>query len=361
MITSLLTQGPQEPQRWKHWQLPEQASTFADNHDTLYTFVEWINYIFFFGIMFVLFYAVIKYRRKTPDQPPASVIAHHTAMEVTWTVIPLIVVMVIFAWGWKGYADMALAPADSIQYEVKAGGWKWSFKHPGSTEFFGKEFWVPVNKPCQLTMSSTDVLHSFFIPAFRVKRDVLPGRYQTVWFQATRITWKENVENEKQEGFHIFCAEFCGEGHSKMLGTVHVVSQKQWDEWMKPGVEVPWDPFLIADSEDSTYDEDREFNGNIVYGQSCMTCHTLDGTRSTGPSFKGLWTRNIKRLGLEGKTLAELEVGMAAYITESVRDPNAYIAETFDSPSMMAPFPPTYLNDDRVNDMVGFLKSEKLK
>ena len=90
--------------------------------------------------------------------------------------------MVIFAWGWKGASDMTVAPADSLQFEVKAERWTWLFKHPGETAFVPKDFWVPIGKPCQLTMSSSDVLHSFYIPAFRVKRDVLPGRYQTVWF-----------------------------------------------------------------------------------------------------------------------------------------------------------------------------------
>lgn len=116
MITSLL---PQDPQKWKHWALPEQASTFADDHDTLYLFVEWINYIFFFGIMFVLFYSVVKYRRKSEAQEPASKVTHNTPLEVTWTVVPLILVMIIFALGWKGYADMTVAPANSIQSTLR--------------------------------------------------------------------------------------------------------------------------------------------------------------------------------------------------------------------------------------------------
>jgi cytochrome c oxidase subunit II len=348
MITSLLPQDPQPPQRW---QLPVQASTFAEDHDNLYTFVEWVNYIFFFGIVFVLFYAVIKYRRKTPDQPPASTITHHTAIEVTWTVIPLIIVMVIFAWGWVGYADMALAPADSLQYEVKAKRWSWSFKHPGTTNFVVQELWVPVDTPAQMTMSSADVLHSFFIPAFRVKRDVLPGRYQTVWFRATHVG-----------DYNIFCTEFCGDGHSKMIGMIHVVSKETWAGYQKIGAAVPWDPFLPTDDPgDPDYEEGRMFNGEIVYKQNCSTCHTLNGNPSTGPSFKGLWTRNIKRLGLEGKTPEEQETAMAAYILESVRDPNKVIATDFKPPSAMTPYSEEALNDERVNDMVGFLKSEKYK
>ena len=360
MITSIL---PQDPQQWQHWQLPVPASTFANDHDNLYMFVEWINYIFFFGIMFVLFYAVIKYRRKTPDQPPASTITHHTPSEVTWTVVPLIVVMIIFAWGWQGYADMVLAPADSLQYEVKAKRWEWSFKHPSSTEFISRDMWVPVDTPVQLTMSASDVLHSFFVPAFRVKRDVLPGRYQTVWFQATQVTWKEGLEDKEQKGFHIFCTEYCGEGHSQMVGTVHVVSKEKWAEFMKVGADVPWNPYRETDAEivgDEPARINAVFNGAIVY-KSCMQCHTIDGTRSTGPSFKGLWTRNLKRLGLEGKTAAEQHAGMAKYITNSLRDPNAYVAEGFPTPSPMTPFSEAALNGDRVKDMIAFLKQDQLK
>ncbi|MCA8955214.1 MAG: cytochrome c oxidase subunit II, partial [Planctomycetes bacterium] len=194
-------QDPQKPDQ--HWQLPVKASSFATEHDQLYTFVEWINYVFFFGIMAVLFYSVVRYRRRREDQPPASTSTHNTAMEVTWTVIPLIVVMVIFALGWKGYAEMSLAPGDSLQFEVSARRWEWSFKHPGHDEFYTRELWVPVNRPCQLTMSSRDVLHSFYIPAFRVKRDVLPGRYQTLWFKPTMVG-----------DYHIFCTEYCGDQHS---------------------------------------------------------------------------------------------------------------------------------------------------
>ena len=330
---TLSVQDPQTPQNPpKHWQLPEPASTFAWDHDNLYRFVEWTCYVFFALIMGVLLYSVIKYRRRSEDQPPASFATHHTALEVTWTVVPLIIVMVIFAWGWKGASDMMVAPADSLQYEVKAERWLWRFKQPGETEFVAADFWVPISKPCQLTMSSADVLHSLFIPAFRVKRDVLPGRYQTVWFEATMLGV-----------FDIFCTEYCGENHAKMTGKVHVVSQKNWDDYLSGKQQKPWDPY------EGKTDLER---GKIVWRQYCSACHSYDGTDNTGPTWKGIWGTEEELEGGRSVTVDE------EYIFKSVRDPSADVVKGRPATGMV-PFPEDKLDDEKVEWVIEFIKSLK--
>lgn len=329
MITQLLsTLVPQDPDQ--HWQLPVKASSFAAEHDALFTFVEWINYFFFFGIMGVLFYSVIRYRRKSEDQPPASTVTHHTVIEVTWTVVPLIVVMVIFALGWKGYSDMTVAPANSLQYEVKGKRWQWSFKHAqailGLQEpWVDRDFWVPVNEPCQLTMSSEDVIHSFFVPAFRVKRDVLPGRYQTVWFKPTKLG-----------KFHIFCTEYCGDSHSEMIGTVHVVTRQEWEKR-------PWENWTGV----------PETDGFTLFRNKCSACHTNDGTAKTGPSFKGLWGK--EETMVDGRQV----LVDAQYIEDSIRTPQKDVVAggTWGSTSTMTPFNEAALDDEKIEWLVAYIKS----
>lgn len=325
VITSLLGIGPQDP----HFQLPPQASTFAEDHDNLYQFVEWVCYFFFFLITGILIYSVIRYRRRSEDQPPASTTTHHTALEVTWTVVPLIIVMIIFAWGWRGAADMLLARSDSLQFEVRAQRWQWSFKHPGDLEWFDRELWVPINKPVQLTMSSEDVLHSIFIPEFRVKRDVLPGRAQTVWFIPTMLGV-----------FDIFCTEYCGLNHSQMLGKVRVVDQATFDArwWDSDDPSLPWEM------------------GKKYYRNKCATCHSIDGTTITGPSFLDVWERTEERLGV-GDTEEEQEQ-IAEYLRTSVRDPSAETVEGFEDASMTQ-FPPSQLSDERLEWIIEFLKNPR--
>ena len=333
-LGSFLAVGPDLPQGeepYKHAQLPVQASTFAEGHDQLYVFVEWINYIFFFGIMGVLFYSVIKYRRKSEDQPPASTVTHHTAIEVTWTVVPLIVMMVIFALGWKGYSDMALATADSLQYEVQASRWMWEFRHPGQVDYSPTpKLYAPVNRPCQLTMHSTDVLHAFFVPAFRVKRDVLPGRFQTIWFEAT-----------KTGRFPIFCAEYCGTNHSLMLGEVIVVSEETWDAYMSGDEDKPWVP---------AYDPDDPVkSGEMVYNSRCKICHRRDDVKFTGPGFGGIWGKDEKLI--TGKTVKV----DADYIQKSIRKPGADVVEGF--ADTMTLYSEKQVPDEHIVWLTEFIKS----
>jgi cytochrome c oxidase subunit 2 len=285
-------------------QLPPQASTFATDMDPLFIFVWVVCAFFFFLILGVLFYSAVKYRRVSEDQAPASNATHNTALEIAWTIIPLIIVMVVFAWGFYGAKDMLVAPADAHNVRVVASQWKWEFTHPGASAPATNELWVPWNEDVKLTTSSMDVLHSFSIPAMRVKRDVLPGRNQVVWFRPTKLG-----------DFQIFCTEYCGASHSQMLATLHVVPRDEWDA-------APW----------NTRPEDPVEWGQILYKNNCATCHTIDGSKLVGPSFLGIW-------GREGATEdGEKYVVDDEYFAESVRYPQAKIVKGYKG-QVMTQFP----------------------
>jgi cytochrome c oxidase subunit 2 len=316
-------------------QLPPAASTFAKDVDGVYYLSLGICAFFFFLILGILLYSLVKFRRRTPDQPPASMTTHNTALEVTWTVIPLIVVMVLFAWGVRGSLDMTVAPADALQYQVIGKQWDWQIYHPDSTMASANEMWVPLGAAVKVTTHSNDVLHSFYVPAFRTKRDLLPGRYQMVWFRATKLSPKD--ADGKSIGFPILCAEYCGTNHSYMTGRVHVVTQEEYDQ--KPWEVIPTDPIEL---------------GHWVWDTRCKACHTDDGSPRIGPSFKGLWGRE-ERLA-DGSTVTV----DADYIHESIRNPSAKIVAGYEGQNMSV-FTEQDLPDSMIDGVIAWLQSDQMK
>lgn len=294
-------------------QLPPPASTFAGDVDSLFYFLVWVSLASFGVILAALVYSSVVHRRKTPDQAPVSNVTHNTTLEVVWTLIPTVVVMLAFAWGLKGNLAQQVAPADALQYRVEAEKWSWRFFHPGSTEV-SQHLYVPVNKPVKMTMTSADVLHSFFVPAMRVKRDVVPGVRQIVWFQATELNPPVLDANGElavdefgnvQGGYDLFCAEYCGDQHSTMRAKVFVVTQEEFDA--KPWDKLPDDPIARG-----------EYYYRVKGG--CSACHYSDRDDIlVGPSFRGLWMR-------EGRLKdGSSYVADEAYILESIRQPNAKV------------------------------------
>jgi cytochrome c oxidase subunit 2 len=306
-------------------QLPEAASTFAPDVDGLFYFCTWVSLFFFALILVLILFSAIKWRRRTADQPAASNVTHNTNLEIVWTAIPTVILMVIFAWGWKGNLDQSVAPGDSLQYRATAFQWGWNFYHPGDTQP-SEDIYVPLGKPIKFTIDSLDVLHAFFVPAFRCKRDVVPGRYQVVWFRPTMLGT-----------FPIFCAEYCGNGHSKMTRQVHVVTQDKFDTR-------PWAKL-------SDVPEER---GAMYYRMNCLACHSLDGKAGTGPTFQDLWDR--KSAMSDGTEIVVDE----AYVRESIRMPNAKKVKGFES-AAMTQFTEAMLSDDAVSDLIAFLKTVKSK
>lgn len=306
--------------------LPQQASTFAQSVDWAFNLYLWISVAFFAIIVFLIVYFVFKYARKHPDQLAIAQITHHNLLEATWTAIPLLIVMALFVIGMKGYWNMRVAPSNAMQVDVTGRKWAWSFdyaKEGISTDTLV----VPVHQPVHLRMTSTDVIHSFFIPAFRTKADVIPGRYHSLWFEAT-----------KTGVFQVFCTQYCGTNHSYMWTAVKVVTPDEFQTW------------VAAAADPSRGKTPAEF-GEILYTQKgCVACHKVDGSTGIGPTWKGIW----------GATVA-LEDGRSvmvdeAYLKKSMMEPAAEVVKGF--LPIMPPFQGV-LSDKEVDALVAYIQSLK--
>ncbi len=330
----LFQQDPTQPRSTlpdTAWGMPPQVSTFAEDIDGLYEFTFWISIFFFVLITGVLLYSVVKWRRRTEDQPAAGNETHNTPLEVTWTVVPLILVMIIFAWGWRGCLDMTVAPPDALSYQVRARKWSWSITHPNHSEPLTNTIYVPLGKPVKFIMSSEDVLHSFFLPAMRVKRDVLPGRLQMVWFEATKIGI-----------FPLFCTEYCGERHSFMIGEIHVVSADEFERGTK---NLDYGP-----KDDPTLPLPERGKRKYV-AKGCVACHsTTDANmRAPCPSFVGLWGREEEMI--DGTKIVVDE----KYFIESVLKPLEKTVKGYIRGAMA----PQAITEDEVKLIMEYVKTLK--
>lgn len=297
---------------------PEQASTAAAKVDALY--LGLVALTLFFGVLIaaLLVYFAVRFREGVHRH--GEVPAPHPWLEAVWIVIPLGVVLGIFAWGFQVFAYLRRAPEGALEISVVGRQWMWKVQHPeGRREI--NELHVPVGRPVLLRMISQDVIHSFFIPAFRVKQDVLPGRYTTLWFEATR-----------PGRYHLFCAEYCGTAHSRMTGTVVAMEPARYAEWLA-GVPPDQRPA----------ERGRELFNRL----GCPQCHR-PGDATLGPELEGLFGR---RVSLEGGASATADED---YLRESILDPRAKVVEGFD------PVMPAFagrLDEEEVQALVAYLKA----
>ncbi len=309
--------------------MPPQASTIAPFIDLVYDLITWIS-IFFFGIIVVVMvYFMFKYRRTTHVADTEGP-THNTPLEVTWSVIPLILVIAMFYVGLKGYVYITTAPENSYQIQVTGQRWFWTFNHPNGASVTNV-LQVPVGRPVRLLMRSDDMLHSLFIPAFRVKQDVVPGRRTELWFEATQTG-----------DFDLFCSEYCGTKHSQMVGRVLVFEEDEFQavitdeaEWIK---RVP---------------DERLYLAGTKFFNQCSSCHTLDGSKLIGPSFKE--THDLLKSG-GTRTLADGSTVKVddEYLRQSILRPLDRIVATF--PSSMPPGIGTQLGPTKVEAMVQFIQ-----
>src|SRR6056297_119557 len=311
--------------RLTEYMLPPARSTLASETDALFHFINVTSIILLVGITFAILYFAWKYRRRSEDDV-TPVITHNNKLEITWSVIPLIMVMIVFGWGFSGYMNLVTPPDDAYEIRVEGASWNWRFFYDNGAVSVN-ELNVPVDRPIKLIMSSTDVIHSFYVPDFRVKRDVLPNRYSSIWFEATETG--QSV---------IFCTEYCGEQHSNMDGMVNVMSQDEFDTWLESGNAV----------DESVPPAER---GEALVSQNgCNACHSVDGSSGVGPSFAGLWGSERTFQNAEPVTADE------NYIRESILESNAKILEGYD------PVMPSYqgvINDQQIGDIIEYIKTLK--
>lgn len=279
------------------------ASNFVEGVDLSFAIIFGISLFFLIGITVVMIYFVIRYRRK--KNPKASQIEGNNTLEIVWTVIPTILVLIMFYYGWLGYAPMRKVPKDAMPIKAIGQMWSWTFEYPNGKR--SANLVVPLNKPVKLDLVSLDVIHSLYIPAFRVKEDVVPGRNNFMWFIA------------QQEGtYDLFCTEFCGDRHSYMLSKVEVIPDAQFNEWLAK-TDIP---------------EGEHPGLTLLKQNACITCHSQDGSKIVGPSFKGLYGKKETVVTESGE---EIEiVADDAYILQSIYEPNAHIVKGFNKGLMIS-------------------------
>jgi cytochrome c oxidase subunit 2 len=316
---------------------PEGASSFAPQVDFLFTVILWICIVFFVPIVIAMGYFMWVYRER-PGYRGSPEALHNTAIEITWTVVPTIVVVWVFWEGAMGYLDMARIPKGTVDVNVTAKKWQWAFKYENGGEHdvipvensSVKELpllVLPVNRDIKMIMRSDDVLHSFYIPAFRAKRDVVPGRYNYMWFHTT----KEGL-------YDLFCTEYCGDNHSQMNAKVKVVSQEEYKKALEKAIQEPEDPLA---------------RGQLLYKrQGCSTCHNAgaEGASGPGPSYNGSWGKPVQ---LESGAEVAFDEN---YVRESILNPQAKARKGYGKASPMNSYAGK-LKDDQIDALITFIKS----
>ena len=306
--------------------LPEAASSIAPEVDSLFIFVTVVSLIFLVGVTGAMLYFVYRYRRQHPGERPAPV-EESRALEISWIVIPTILVLLVFNWGFKSYVKMNVTPSGAYEIQARAQQWNFLFEYPNGVTT--DTLVIPRGKEVKMKMSSTDVLHGFYIPAFRVKYDILPNRYTSVWFKAT----------ERGE-YDLFCTEYCGRDHSEMNKVVRVVSQKDFQEWLKKAgtpKDIPL-PKL----------------GEQLYTQrGCQSCHSLDGSRKVGPSFQGLYGMENHQM-TDGSTVTVDE----NYLRESILKPEVKVVQGYNN---LMPGSYSGLSERQLSGLIEFIKEQSDK
>ncbi|HEY7166957.1 MAG TPA: cytochrome c oxidase subunit II [Candidatus Binatia bacterium] len=291
----------------------------AGRVDALVLFLTAVSAFFALLICVLIVVFAVKYRRRSEDDRPPQ-IEGDLRLEIFWTVVPLGLTMIIFVWGARLYSITYDPPANALEISVVGKQWMWKVQHPeGRSEI--DELHVPVGRPVKLLMTSQDVIHDFFIPAFRVKKDVLPGRYTTVWFEAS-----------KAGEYHLFCAQYCGTLHSGMVGKIVAMESTRYEAWLSG----------------ETGGVSMASAGQAIFNRlACNTCHLENGT-GRGPSLVGLIGSTVKLQG--GQTINADE----NYIRESILEPNAKIVAGYQ------PIMPTFkglISEDGILQVMAYLKS----
>jgi cytochrome c oxidase subunit 2 len=299
---------------------PEQASTIAGQVDALYFFLVGVSAFFSILIASLVIIFAVKYRRRSENEAPPKSQTGGKTLEIAWSVIPLFISMIIFWWGASIFFTIKSPPADALEIDVVGKQWMWKLQHlEGQSEI--NELHIPVGRAVCLRMTSEDVIHSFFVSAFRTKQDVLPGRYTTTWFQPT-----------KPGKYHLFCSQYCGTKHSGMIGWVYVMEPTEYEAWLSGG------------SGEGTL---AERGDKLFKDLACSNCHHPDGS-GRGPSLEGLFGTTVE---LEDGTKVTADED---YLRESILKPQAKVVKGY------KPIMPTFqglVTEDQLLQLIEYIKS----
>lgn len=314
-----------EAQPWNtggNFWLPTPAAEEADPSDFMFYAVLGLSIFFFTGVTIATVYFVIKYRARPGHKAQPSP-SHNDTLEITWTVIPTIICVFLFLGGWRGYLAFTAERGGALQIDVTGQKWAWSFTYPNGT--VDNNLHVPVGQPVRLRMTSTDVLHSFYVPNFRVKQDLVPRRYTYLQFTPTR-----------PGVYRLYCTEYCGKDHSLMKTVVVVHSSGEYEKFLA-----------------EAFAKQQSLSGpalgeSVFKKKGCEGCHSLDGSTRLGPTFKGAWGEQVKLA--DGSTITVDE----KYIRDAILAPQAQSRPGF--PPAMPVIP---LSDKEIEGVIEFIKAQK--
>ncbi len=303
--------------------MPTEGTEIAGRVDSLYAFLLVTSAIACAILIGGMIYFALKYKRRT-DTDKTAYITHNTFLEFLWSFIPLVIFLGVFAWGWIIYNDMRSFPKDALEVHVFGRQWAWEVQYKSGVT--SNEIVVPVNRDVKIILTATDVLHSFYIPSFRIKQDAVPGRYTALWFRAN-----------KMGEFHVFCTEYCGTSHSGMITKLRVVSQTDYDKWLEEASNFKFLPLV---------DQGKQ----LFTTKGCVACHDVDaGTVKVGPSLHKKF--NTQELLADGSAILVDE----NYVRESILNPSAKWVKGFTAamPSFQG-----QLSEMELNALIEFIKSK---
>ncbi len=318
---------PSDPTAEGTFWFPVQASTLAPKSDWTFYYIYWISAFFTALIVAAMIFMAIRYRYRKGVWDGEESPGHGLALELTWSGIPFLLTIAMWYTGFKSYMYGDTPPPNGYEIQVKARQWNWEFIYPNGAK--STELHLPVEQDVTFVMSSADVLHSFWIPAFRVKKDIVPGRYTKTWVHST-------LEGQ----YTLFCTEYCGKDHSQMMAQVFVEDQATFDGWVAKQA----NPYLDEDGQPFT----PVAIGEKIYGQHCFACHSIDGSAVVGPSWKGSW--GTERTFENGDTRLFDE----NYFKESLLDPGAQVVKGF--PPAMTSYRGVF-KDSEIDGLIAYIKS----
>jgi len=312
----------------------EQASSAAERVDSVFLFIFALSALFLVFITFLMIYFVIRYSKKR--NPKARDIEGHFGLEVTWTLVPLVLFLAMFYYGWTNFEYLRNAPDDAMVIKVTGRQWAWDFEYPNGKQT--EELYLALDRPVRLEIRSVDVIHGFYVPAFRIKMDAVPGKANYTWFTPTRLG-----------SFDIECSVICGTSHGYMLSKAVVVPEEEFTAWYFGGDDAPIPGQAMAVS--MPVDAPPENPGlAILEANSCLSCHSLDGEVMVGPTFKDIYGREATVVGADG-TEREIEID-DDYLERAIQDPMAETAKGY--PPAMPTMP---LSEEELQQVIDYLKT----